>query len=85
MDHYVVALQEQCVLYVVSHVHEFPPHELALLPRHIRRGLLSQISPTHLLHLEQTSVAKGIDTEEIWRDISYSQLPVEFQTLLSEF
>jgi len=28
----VVPLQQQCVLYVVSHIHEFFPHELALLP-----------------------------------------------------
>ena len=74
----IVPLQQQCILYVVSHIHEFFPHELALLPRHIRCGLLRQIPPILLFHLEQTSVADGVDTVQIWREVS--QRPRIFET-----
>ena len=70
----VVSLQQHCILYVISHVHEFSPHELALLPRYIRHGLLRQIPTLHLFHLEQTSVAEGINTLQIWREMT-NRLP----------
>ena len=69
-----MSLQQHCILYVISHVHEFPPHELALLPRYIRHGLLRQVPTLHLFHLEQTSVAEGINTLQIWREMP-NQLP----------
>ena len=64
-----VPLQQQCILYVISHVHEFPPHELALLPRYIRCHILRRVSALHLFYLEQTIVAEGIDTLQIWREM----------------
>lgn len=64
-----VPLQHQCILYVISHVHEFPPHELALLPRYIRCHILRRVSALHLFNLEQTIVAEGIDTLQIWREM----------------
>jgi len=64
-----VPLRQQCILYVISHVHEFPPHELALLPRYICCHILRRVSALHLFYLEQTSVAEGIDTLQIWREM----------------
>ena len=66
----VLSLQEHCLLYLITHVEDYSPQTLALLPRHLRRALLSSVAPLHLYQLDQTEVANGIDTEAIWRDVN---------------
>ena len=73
MEDEPLSLREQCFLHLVCHVMEYSPQELALLPAHYRRALLRAIAPVYLFHLEQTAVAKGIDTDDIWTEIN--QLP----------
>ena len=60
------SLQERCLLHLVTHVEDYSPQTLALLPRHLRRALLSSMAPLHLYQLDQTEVASGIDTEALW-------------------
>ena len=67
--HDVLSLQERCLLYLITHVEDYSPRTLALLPRHLRRALLSSVAPLHLYRLDHTEVACGIDTEEIWSDV----------------
>ena len=66
----VLSLQEHCLLYLITHVEDYSPQTLALLPRHLRRALLSSVAPLHLYQLDQTEVASGIDAEAIWRDVN---------------
>ena len=63
-----LSLQERCLLYLITHVEDYSPQTLALLPRHLRRALLSSVAPLHLYQLDQTAVASGIDTEALWKD-----------------
>lgn len=65
-----ISLQEQSFLYLASHLEEYPPNALALLPQRWRKQLLRVVSPVHLYQLEQSSVAEGIDTDEIWAENS---------------
>ena len=69
MEDEPLPLREQCFLHLVSHVMEYSPQELALLPVHYRRALLRVIAPVHLYHLEQTAVVNGINTDAIWTEI----------------
>lgn len=62
-------LQDSCVLYLLTRVDDFPPHELAMLPRHLRSTLLHVAPPVLLYYLEQTPVASQINTETIWKEI----------------
>ena len=66
----VLSLQERCLLYLITHVEDYSPQTLALLPRHLRRALLSSVAPLHLYQLDQTEVASGIDTKALWRDVN---------------
>ena len=66
----ILSLQERCLLYLITHVEDYSPQTLALLPRHLRRALLSSVAPLHLIQLDQTEVASGIDTEALWRDVN---------------
>ena len=66
MANVVLSLQERCLLYLITHVEDYSPQTLALLPRHLRRALLSSVPPLHLYQLDQTEVASGIDTEPLW-------------------
>ena len=79
MEDEPLSLREQCFLHLVSHVMEYSPQELALLPVHHRHALLRVIAPVHLYRLEQTAVANGIDTDAIWKEIyqTGSRLPVD--------
>ena len=63
------SLQDGCVLYLLTHVDDIPPHELALLPRHLRSILLHLAPPIYLYYLEHTAVANQINTEMIWKEI----------------
>ena len=78
MEDEPLALGEQCFLHLVSHVMEYSPQELALLPVHHRHALLRAIAPVYFYCLEQTAVAKGIDTDAIWTEIT--ELPRDSQT-----
>ena len=69
MEDEPLPLREQCFLHLVSHVMEYSPRELALLPEHHRHTLLRVVAPVHLYRLEQTAVANGIDTDAMWKDI----------------
>ena len=75
LDHEFPSLQERCLLYLITHVEDYSPQTLALLPRHLRRALLSSVAPLHLYQLDRTAVASGIDTEALWKDSGLSNLP----------
>lgn len=63
-----LTLQEQSFLFVVLHVHQYPPTLLSLLPRRWRESLLRVIPLCHLVCLDQTKVADGIETSTIWKE-----------------
>ena len=65
-----LSLQDQTFLYLLSHLDSFSSDCLALLPKAWRRRLLLTVSPLQLYKLEVTDVAKDIDTNEIWYEIS---------------
>ena len=68
----VLSLQERCLLYLITHVEDYSPQTLALLPKHLRRALLSSVAPLHLYQLDQTAVASGIETKTLWTGMYYS-------------
>lgn len=61
------SLQDHCLYYIITHLDDYSPeNELSLLPRHLRHLLLQTVSPVHLVWLERTAVAAGIDTDAVW-------------------
>ena len=69
MERSPLSLQDGCFLYLLTHSGDFPPHGLALLPRHLRSILLHMAPPVYLYYLEKTAVASQIDTDTIWKKI----------------
>ena len=59
-------LQDLCLLKVINDLDSYPVKLLALLPHWLRYRLLNNIPVLDLCHLEHTSVARGVDTDEIW-------------------
>lgn len=68
-----LSLQDHTFLYILSNVDRYPVELLGLLPLHWRRSLLSALPPFRLYQLEKTSIAKGIDTDEIWQGMGQLQ------------
>ena len=69
MERSPLSLQDGCFLYLLTHTGDFPPHGLALLPRHLRSILLHMAPPVYLYYLEKTAVVSQIDTDTIWKKI----------------
>ena len=65
-----ISLQDYTFLYILSHIDQYPVETLALLPKHWRRCLLSALPPFRLYQLENTVLAKDIDTVEMWTKLS---------------
>ena len=60
-------LQDHCLYHLITHLNDYSPdNSLALLPRHLRLLLLQNVAPVHLVWLERTAVATGIDTDSVW-------------------
>lgn len=70
VQHSPLCLQDLSLLYLVSHIKEYPLQELALLPESMRLELLRSVAPVHLCLLDRTEVASGINTTSIWEEIS---------------
>lgn len=61
------SLQDHSLFHIITHINEYSPdNELALLPRHLRILLLQSVAPVHLVWLEKTAVAAGVDTDSVW-------------------
>ena len=70
VEHSPLCLRDLCLLYLVSHVKEYPLQELALLPEPLRLDLLRSVAPVHLCLLDHTKVTNSINTACIWEEIS---------------
>ena len=66
-NHSFSTLEDHCLLYLITHITDFSPETVSLLPPHLRQSLLKSVAPIHLYWLEQTKVAEEIDTEPIWQ------------------
>ena len=66
-------LQDLCLLAVVDDLGSYPEELLASLPQWLRYRLLSSLPAMELSRLEYSPVAKGVDTEAIWK--SRSEIP----------
>ena len=60
-------LQEFCLIAIINELSSYPMESLAMLPRHLRYQLLSNLPNYDLNRVDSTPVAEGIDTERIWR------------------
>ena len=68
-----LSLQDYTFLYILSNVDQYPTELLSLLPLHMRRKLLSSLPPFRLYQLERTPIARDIDTDEMWEELSWQQ------------
>lgn len=68
-----LSLQDHTFLYIISNVDQYPTELLSLLPLHIRRKLLSALPPFRLYQLERTAIARDIDTNKMWEELSQQQ------------
>lgn len=68
-----LTLQDHTFLYILSNVDQYPVELLSLLPEHWRRNLLSALPPFRLYQLERTPIARNIDTDEMWEELSQQQ------------
>ena len=62
-----LSLQDFCLISIISELDSYPIDILAMLPRHLRHHLLSNLPNYDLNRLDHTDVAEGIDTEKIWK------------------
>ena len=68
-----LSLEDQTFIFILGNVDSYPIDLLALLPSHLRRKLLSSLPPLRLYQLEQTPLARGINTDQIWERMSTLQ------------
>lgn len=68
-----LTLQDHAFLYILSNVDLYSTELLGLLPLHLRRKLLSALPPFRLYQLERTPIARDIDTDEMWEELSRQQ------------
>ena len=68
-----LSLQDTSFLYILSNVDQYPVELLGLLPLHWRRALIEALPPFRLYQLEGTALAKGIETDEVWKSHSKRQ------------
>lgn len=68
-----LSLQDHTFLYIISNVDQYSTELLSHLPLHMRRKLLSALPPFRLYQLEGTSIACGINTNEMWEELSQQQ------------
>ena len=61
-----LSLEDCCLAWLVSDLEHYPPELLALLPLRLRHRLLANVPVLDLCQLEHTSVADGVDLENIW-------------------
>ena len=59
-------LQDLCLLVVINDLGSYPTDLLASLPYWLRNRLLRCVPALDLCHLEGTSVANGVNIDEIW-------------------
>ena len=65
----LLSLADQCFLYLILNLEEFPPACLALLPRQIRNQLLLSLPMVDICNLEETAVMEGIEMDDIWQSV----------------
>ena len=68
-------LQEQCLIYIISHLEHIPPAQLALLPPHFTKTLVSRLPLLDLLRLDNSAFATTIDFQEFWSSVCAINLP----------
>ena len=62
-------LQDFCLMTIINELDSYPVDWLALLPLQIRHHLLTNLPILDLCRLDHTSVADGIDIDNIWKSI----------------
>lgn len=62
-----LSLEELCLLEVINDVDRYPVELLASLPRWLRCRLLNNLPAVDLCRLDSTAVARGIDTNKVWK------------------
>ena len=65
----LLSLVDQCFLYVILNLEEFPPNYLALLPRQIQKELLLSLPMVDVCNLEETVVVEGIEMNDVWQSV----------------
>lgn len=64
-----LGLQQLCFLYLITHLEQFSPGSLALLPQKIRKKLLLTLPAADIFQLENTDVVCGIRMNSIWKTL----------------
>ena len=64
-----LGLQQLCFLYLITHLEQFSPDTLALLPQKIRKKLLLALPAADIFQLETTGVVSGIRMNSIWKTL----------------
>ena len=76
-----ISLEDLCYLHIISHLEDYPIHDLAKLSHHVRTRLLQNLPARDVVKLENTCVADGIGDFEnkVWKQSSlckhYKQEP----------
>ena len=65
----LLSLVDQCFLYLIFNLEEFPPNYLVLLSRQIRKQLLPSLPMVDICNLEETAVVEGIEMNDIWQSV----------------
>ena len=69
------SLQDLCLLEVINDLDSYPVELLSSLPHWLRYRLLNNLPVLDLCRLDHTPVARGVNTEEIWKSLP---LPSQF-------
>lgn len=68
----LLSLQQSCYLCLVGHLHLYSTELLSSLPTSLRRFLFAHLPAIDLQRMEQTTLAKGIDTSSYWEALYHS-------------
>ena len=68
----LLSLQQSCYLCLVGHLHLYSTELLSLLPTSLRRFLFAHLPAIDIQRMEQTTLAKGIDTSSYWEALHHS-------------
>ena len=62
-------LQDSCLITIINRLDSYPVDWLALLPLQTRHRLLTNLPILDLCRLDHTTVAEGIDIDDIWKSL----------------
>ena len=80
-----LSLQDFCLLEVINDLDSYPVDLLSSLPHWLRYQLLNNLPVLDLCRLHRTTVARGVDTEKLWKSLKIPTICDERYPIIHPF